>query len=238
RLSPQSVMQNVASVSACGSFAITAAGGLWRLPEAGEPFHVMDNAAYAAHLGGANFAITGDGTLWAWGRNLLPVQGQNAPPLGDGTTDNRDAPVRIMGDVASITVMGNTAYAITNDGGLWEWGYRASSEVFLEPQDEGQLWEFAFDNGSLAGISLFLEDERSAGLGLSPVRVLENAVSVAPTYFSLDHGWVNGFRTFALTSCGEVWAWGANDMLGRGLSLLGDGSSETRPLPVRIVFFE
>jgi len=171
----------------------------------------MDNVAYATALNGSRFAVTTDGTLWAWGRNIPPAHWQPGPLLGDGTTTDRDTPVRIMGDVARVAVTGNSAYAITNDGGLWEWG---------------------------AGTGHSGEDDGGAGLRLSPVRILENVVSLAPTYFLFDNGWVMGERAFALTSGGELWGWGENDISGFGWGLLGDGTSERRLSPVRIVFFE
>jgi len=241
RLYPQPVMGNVASVSACGSFAITAGGELWSLPWFGDPSHVpshvMDNVVYAASLSGSNFAITAGGELWAWGRNLLPSRWSPGPLLGDGTTTNRGAPVRIMGDVAHIAVMGNSAYAITNDGGLWEWGPGTGCPLRNFPgfyQQEGQMWEYA-DDAIPRGRRWLLEDDGGTGLRLSPVRIMENVISLAPTYFSLDHGWVRGERAFALTSGGELWAWGENDAFGLGWGLLGDGTSERRLSPVRII---
>jgi len=232
---PTPVMENVASISSNARFAITTSGELWSLGLGLEPAWVMNNVVYATGSGASNFAITTNGELWAWGQNRLPSHWRPSPVLGDGTTVDRDAPVRIMGDVVSVTTMGNITYAITTDGNLWGWGTNTVSA--LDQETEGYAWEYALDGEIPSGKRWLLDDDGGIGIRLSPVKMLENVISVAPTYFMFDHGWVRGFRTFALTACGSVWAWGENDVfgLGQGSSLLGDGASENRPYPVRII---
>ena len=196
-LYPSSRMPNVASLTACGGFAITNDGELFLRGDYWRP--VMDDVIYATRLGGAKFAITADNTLWAWGLNSIPGQWRLGPVLGDGTTTYRETPVRIMENVATVTAVGHTVYAIQIDGTLWSWG------------------------------------SADTDIRLSPVKIMENVVQVTATYVAFDHGWVRSFRSFAVTENGELWAWGENDDFDRGFSLLGDGTSESRPYPVRII---
>jgi len=238
QLYPAPIMENVASLSS--EFAISTDGELWALLP--EPALVMDDVIGAS---GESFAITTDGTLWAWGKNLIQAQYRIHPVLGDGTTVDRDSPVAIMENVASITTSGNTAYAITNDGTLWGWGNSGASQdtpiligdgSIFSTQDVGRdMWEPAASPDYLATRWL-LDDDGGTGLRLAPVMILEDVVDVAATFYRVDHGWINGFRTFALTKCGSVWAWGVNNVWPyEDSSLLGDGTSELRAYPVRII---
>ena len=72
---------------------------------------IIDISAGASHT----IILTVDGEVWAWGTNSM---GQ----LGDGTTQRRARPVKIMEDVISIDVGHGHALAITSDGTLWVWG--------------------------------------------------------------------------------------------------------------------
>jgi len=42
--------------------------------------------------------------------------------LGDGTTEDRHSPVRIMNDVIAVSAGSSHSMAITSDGTLWGWG--------------------------------------------------------------------------------------------------------------------
>jgi alpha-tubulin suppressor-like RCC1 family protein len=62
------------------------------------------------------FAIKTDGTLWGWGANLHGV-------LGDGTSNSSYSPVKIMDDVAVVSIGEDHTAAIKTDGSLWTWGF-------------------------------------------------------------------------------------------------------------------
>lgn len=57
-------------------------------------------------------AIRTDGSLWMWGANY-------SGELGDGTTTNRLAPVRVMEDVVACSLGLSHSAAIKKDGTLW-----------------------------------------------------------------------------------------------------------------------
>ena len=65
----------------------------------------------------AYLAIKNDGTLWAWGDN---TDGE----LGDGTYNDRDTPVQVVGltNVIAIAAGGYHNLALKSDGTVWAWG--------------------------------------------------------------------------------------------------------------------
>ncbi|HQK34921.1 MAG TPA: hypothetical protein PK074_09360, partial [Spirochaetales bacterium] len=67
-------------------------------------------------------AIKTDGSLWGWGANEY---GQ----VGDGTVENRLAPVKIMDGVVSVYTAWNYTMAIKADGSLWGWGANEYGQV-------------------------------------------------------------------------------------------------------------
>ena len=73
----------------------------------------------AIAAGGKNaYALTGDGSVWAWGSG---ADGK----LGDGTTSALSrVPVRVSGltDVVAIAADTTNAYAVRADGTVWAWG--------------------------------------------------------------------------------------------------------------------
>jgi hypothetical protein len=164
RPGPEPIMNNAASVRTTGlvNYAVTTDGALWswgisdilrnnRDEAAGsEPTRILDGVgAICAEIDrDFAFAIKNDGSLWGWGAN-------ESYQLGDGTQEDRSAPVKIMDDVKSVRIMndgvyayededlsdvfyGLLVYAVKTDGSLWKWGtatdyYATVKEEFKTP---------------------------------------------------------------------------------------------------------
>jgi len=253
--SPVPIMEDIASLCPRGTHAITTNGALWALERQGVGELLSYHAVSAAVNGEARFVVYGCGTLWAQGRNRLPDHWRQGPLLGDGTTTDREIPVQIcyyMGSVASITSMGNATYAIATDGTLWAWGNNGGAlgsgilgdgTIFSWDDIEEHMWDFHRTEVSWGeredGVLWLLDDDGGTGVRLSPVKIMENVASITTAYFMFDHGWIRGFRTFAITENGELWAWGENAVEWQtdheNQSWLGDGSWEMRLSPVRII---
>ena len=185
-------------------------------------------------------AITNDGELWAWGRN---IQGS----VGDGTAESRHTPVKIMEDVIHVSASANSAprgsdshsLAITSDGVLWAWGSnrrgqlgnRTTTNSYVPIKImEGVIYAYAgavytmairYDNTLWAwgaNYSGQLGDGTTTDSHI-PIQIKEDVVAVST---GMSH-------TIALTTDGGLWAWGSNRS-----GQLGDGTTTRQLSPIRI----
>ena len=157
-----------------------------------------------------SLALGSDGNAYAWGYNYY---GQ----LGDGTTTERHAPVRVKTpdrktypdlpeDFTYVQVSAGGAHslAVGSDGNVYAWGYNTY----------GQL-------GDGTGSNRY-----------APVRVKTPDRSTYPdlpkdfTYLQISAG---VYHSLALGSDGNAYAWGLN-----GSGQLGNGTSSSRNAPVRV----
>ena len=251
RLSPVKIMDNVVSVTPTfnGGYAVTSDGVEWWWGERRVSAEVdgqwewwQDIQLYPIRVSERidppfqreprfNYKIDENGTLWTWGINeFLDMRGGGSPLVGDGTAtifeynrreidgnlydvreiigeDNaRHTPVRIMDNAVSVKTVRDTVFVIDSNGTLWAWGYNTV----------GQLGDGTTDPR------------------LSPVRIMENVAYISSGRTD-DHGRVGWMNTFAITTDGELWAWGGSQGFG-GLGLLGDGTGGVSNSPVRILF--
>jgi len=69
-------------------------------------------------------AVRKDGTVWAWGSN-------NFGQLGDGTNEDRIAPVQVIGlkDIIAVASGSWHSLALDKNGAVWAWGSNHSGEL-------------------------------------------------------------------------------------------------------------
>ena len=180
-----------------------------------------------------SMAIMKDGNLYAWGKN---AKGQ----LGDGTTTNRTAPVRILNNVAKISCGPYGAAAIATNGNLYAWGIN----------DYGQLGNGTTTNRTSPvlittnvadvacgyGYMLFIKtdgtlwtcgrnDMGQLGSGTTtnrttPAQIATNVAKAACGYA----------HAAMIKTDGSLWTWGWN-----GNGQLGDNTVVTKNAPVKIM---
>lgn len=85
---------------------------------------VADGGAMSVKLTGVSFvdggvfnclALKDDGSLWTWGDN-------SAGQIGDGTTEEKTEPVKVLDSVTSAAVGSFFTIALKSDGSIWTWG--------------------------------------------------------------------------------------------------------------------
>lgn len=182
-------------------------------------------------------AVMKDGSLYMWGSNWY---GQ----LGDGTTEDKNVPVKIMDNVKSISLggieHGAHSGAITKDGSLYMWGNNGSGQLgdgtcenrsvpvkILEDvicADLGEVHSGAITkDGSLYMWGHNLYGQLGDGTTTDrykPVKVLDNAIAVS----------LGKYYSGAITKDGSLYMWGFN-----WYGQLGDGTRTDRLKPVKVM---
>lgn len=204
------------------------------------PFRGMVAGIAAGH--NHNLAVKTDGTVWAWGENDF---GQ----LGDGTTTNRSAPVKVSGvtNAKAVAAGGDHSLALMSSGQVLSWGRNNRGQLGngtttdnSTPVQVGGLgsgvdavaagtWHSVALKG---GVPWTWGDNNyhqlgngqppsATGLVTAPVQVANLSGVVCVSAQSVD--------TLALKSDGTGWGWGNN-----GAGQLGDGTNMPRAAPVQI----
>jgi len=159
-----------------------------------------------AHGQRHTLALKENGECWGWGYNRLA--GSEGGQIGDDTTTHRSSPVKVVGEHSFVQVAAGTYHstALKANGEAWCWGVN--------------YWSDLNDIGGRLGDDTVIH--RS-----SPVKVVG------------EHSFTQiaaGYRhTAGLKANGEIWCWGSNQ-LDMGFSgQLGDGTTENRSSPVKVI---
>jgi alpha-tubulin suppressor-like RCC1 family protein len=193
-------------------------------------------AAGASH----SLLLTNGGLVYAWGLN---TSGQ----VGDGTTTQRNAPVRLttLTNVVAIAAGANHSLALKNDGTVWAWGANGSGQLGDGTTTQSTVPIQVASLASVSDISaggthslVVLSDGTAWAWGANTYgQVGDGTMLTTPTTTPVQVVGVSGLgdiagggtHSLAVTTTGEVWAWGANFS-----GQLGDWSQLARYSPVQL----
>ena len=180
--------------------------------------------------GRTNFAITNDGSLWAWGENKY---GQ----LGDGTKENRLTPVKIMEDAVSVSAGPSSGFAIKKDNSLWAWGVQflgeKGTEEYLKPV---KIMDDVIGISEGQGHDLILKKDKSLwGYGYNDFGQLgelqgERFSTSQKIANNVKEAVAGGNHSVILKTDGSVWTFGNNEK-----GALGDGTRTDNDTPNKVL---
>ena len=183
-----------------------------------------------------DLVVRADDSLWAWGFN---PSGQ----LGDGTTAERLAPVRVgtAADWLTVDPGEHHSLALKADGSLWAWGFNHLGQLGdgtttqrLSPVQISGSWS-AVSAGEVHSLGLKADGSLWAwgmnsygqlGDGTNGHKNVPVEIDAGTRWTAISAG---TYHSLGIRADGGLWAWGLNDN-----GELGDGSTASRNAPVRI----
>ena len=194
----------------------------------------------------SSFGIRQSGTLWAWGSNDSPYT-----VLGLGDSVFRSIPVQIgsLTGWTDVTSSGNHALALRSNGTLWAWGRNTNGQLGLgnttarsSPvqigtdtnwasiasfNGEGEQFSAAIrTNGTLWAWGQNSFGELGIGTTVNASSPVQIGSGTTGPWSKVCCG--SNFM-LAITTEGQLWAWGGN-----GSGRLGIGNTTNRSSPVQV----
>ena len=185
-------------------------------------------------------AITTDGSLYTWGNNSHGLLG-NGPTEGSNIYSN--IPMKIMDNVATVSLGTVHSAAITTDGGLYTWGSNDAGQLGNGTTEDSNFPIKIMDNVAAVSLgsshsaaittdgSLYtwgFNNEGQLGNGTrnnkhTPVKIMDNVVAVS----------LGNYHSAAITTDGSLYTWGSNiaGQLGNGTN----GITEDSKVPIKIM---
>ena len=177
-------------------------------------------------------ALMEDGSLYMWGANYF---GQ----LGDGTTIDRNTPVKIKDNVVAVSLGIQHSACINADGILYTWGYNNYGQLGTGDYMNRYKPDKVLDNISSVELgrhhsaaittdgTLYMwgcNDHGQLGIGSTLTQIIPTIVTTNITSVSLGYD-----HSAALTSNGVLLMWGGNDK-----GQLGNGNNTDTYEPIEV----
>jgi alpha-tubulin suppressor-like RCC1 family protein len=198
---------------------------------------------------------TDGGTKWrGWVEATMPGANLNALWVtgsgfltDNGVTITRSSPVQVGANTNWVQVSsnGNHAIAINASGTMWAWGYNRfwrmggfNNESRSSPSQIGSNTNWSFVSTSYLGSGALTTTNELYMWGKNDFgQVGNNAVeaygATFPTLIAPDKKWavlsLGSYHTTAITTSGQLWAWGSN-----GDGQLGQNNIVNRSSPVQV----
>jgi alpha-tubulin suppressor-like RCC1 family protein len=206
---------------------------------------VVERRIEMLSVGGDHGCAVVDGAAWCWGRN---ADGE----LGDGTTTDAAAPVRVVGLPGPVSQISCGQYhtCAVVLGNAWCWGAGALGElgdgaarpsnvpVAVTGLPDGAVSHVSAGRSfscAVASGELFCFGSNAVGrLGVGTAVEGSDVPVRVPAFASgVTHVFAGGDHACAIVA-GEAWCWGHND----GPGALGAGiTDDSSPVPLRVVGF-
>ena len=175
------------------------------------------------------YALTEDGSLYAWGYNSRGLLG-----VGDKMDRNTPTKVNLPGMVKEIMHKSNSVYTILEDGSLYAWDYNTPTPTKINLP--GTIKELITNGNSVYAIledgSLYAWGSNSEGqLGVGSENEYVNTPNKVNLPDTIKELITNGISFYAMLEDGSLYAWGYNFSGELGV---GDEVNRNRNTPAKV----